>query len=117
MYVSTEIKSESEGVQLSAFLNPDGKYDSPKLAFYRIEGEYLSPMDYTTQIWDNAVYLVDELYPEVVRCSKLGVQPTDPDLVELLDESRCSVRELKDILTRALQLNFFEKVNSELLKT
>lgn len=117
MYVTTTIKSESEGVQLFAFLGPDGKYDSPGLVFYHVEGEYLGPMDSSIQIWDNAVYIVDELYPEVVRCTKMGMPSNDSDLTQLLESSQCTMRELKDIITRGLQLNFFEKVDSQLLKT
>lgn len=117
MYVKTTIRSESEGVQLSAYLTPEGKYDSPQITFYNIEGEYLTSLDYVTQIWDNSVYLVDDLYPEIVQCIKMGIPCEDKELLSLLDKAQCGIVELKDMLTRALQLNFFELVDSELLKS
>jgi hypothetical protein len=117
MYVTTTIKSESEGVQLFAFLMPDGTYDSPTLVFYQIEGEYLGPMDPAIQVWDNAVYVVDELYPEAVRCTKMGIPTEDAELANILRGANCTISELKDMITRALLLNFFVNVDSELLKT
>lgn len=115
MTITTTITSESEGVRLVAFLE-DGHYKDPRLFFYCLEGDYKTPMDILMEAWDNATHLIDDLYPELVRSSKLGMLPNDEELLTLLELSKTSPIELKDMMTKALEMKFFDQVECNFFK-
>lgn len=108
MYVYTTIATENDAIHLTASLE-GGIYSNPALSFYSIVENWRRTYDPVVEVWDNGTYLVDELYTEVVKYCAMGMSPVhfDPGLQSLLEGAKCSLEELKELLTGALKLGFF----------
>jgi len=111
----TTISSENDAVQISASL-VEKKYYNPHITFYRIKGDWRDVHDdEVAEIWDNSTYLIDELYVNIVKLSNLGmcISNFDIELKALLENAKCSLDELKSMITQSIELGFFENVECE----
>jgi hypothetical protein len=115
MYIETVIKSENDAVHFRATLRNDGTYVDPNLSFYWITKDWRTLDDPIADVWDNSKYLIDDLYLQVVRACKLGLTPgeVDSELELTLQKSRISIEELKDLMTRGIEMGFFANVECD----
>jgi hypothetical protein len=118
MFAYTTITTDNDAIQFSAQLGTDGEYRNPMLTFFFINDpvrNWRMTTDEIEVIWDNSKFLIDELYQEVVKHSKLGMCSShfDPELKDLLDKSKCELDEIKELLTRGIEIGFFKHVKCE----
>lgn len=118
MFAYTTITTDNDAIQFSAQLGADGEYKNPMLTFFFIDDPYRNwriTTDSIEEIWDNSKFLIDDLYLNVVKHSKLGMCSShfDPELKVLLEKSKCEMEEVKELLTRGIELGFFKHVECE----
>jgi hypothetical protein len=111
MFIITTIKSDNEGLEFSAVLD-NGRYANPTVTFYSLRGDWKTPADIVVEIWDKGAYLIDELYPLIVRSCKIGML-NDWELRYLLEESKNDMYTLKDMLTQGIKMGFFDTTECE----
>jgi len=70
MFVYTTITTDNDAVHLAANLKKDGTYGEPYLTFYNIDDSdrnWRITTDQIERIWDNAKFLIDDLYVNIVK--------------------------------------------------
>lgn len=118
MFSYTTITTDNDAVHFTAQLGIDGEYRNPMLTFFFIDDSsrnWRITTDPIEVIWDNSKFLIDDLYLNVVKHSKLGLCSSqfDPELKILLEKSKCELEEMKELLTRGIEIGFFNNVECE----
>ena len=121
MFSYTTITTDNDAVHLSAQL-VDGVHKNPMLTFYRIRQSYernwRTTDDEIAESWDNSKFLIDDLYINIVKHCKLGMDASyfDSELQQLLEASMCPLQEIKELLTEGIAIGFFDNVECDFFK-
>lgn len=114
IHAHVTLQTDNGGMQLFALMK-DGEYQNPSLAFYDLKGDWKTNDDELIEIWDNSKYLIDNLYLELVKYTKLGISSKnyDPELSDLLRISKSSEEDLKQLLNSSLKMGLFDAVDCD----
>lgn len=121
MFAYTIITTENDAIHLSAQL-VKGVHVNPMLTFYKVDKDsnrnWRTTDDEIAKIWDNSKFLIDDLYLNVVKHSKMGMSAEhfDSDLHKLLEYSMCTLQEVKELLTEGIEIGFFDSVECDFFK-